>query len=52
MRIRQHDNHIFIDQGQYIKNLISRFEKTFKHPIDIKDFPNPLILYQVRGTAQ
>ena len=34
MRIRQ-------DQDQYVKNITTRFEKSFKHPFKLKDSPLP-----------
>ena len=43
MRIRQKKNHIILDQDQYyVKNITTRFEKLFKHPFKLKDFPPPL----------
>ena len=41
MRIRQRKNHITIDQDQYVKNIVSRFEKLFKHTFKLKDSPLP-----------
>ena len=42
MRIIQDKNFISLDQDQYVKNTISRFEKSFKHPFKKKDFPLPI----------
>ncbi len=39
MRIRQGKSHVMIDQDQYIKNIVSRFEKLFKHTFKLKDPP-------------
>ena len=41
MRIRQHKDHIILDQDQYVKNITSRFEKQFKHSFKLKDSPLP-----------
>ena len=41
MRIRQYKNYIILDQDQYVKNIITRFEKQFKHPFKLKDLPLP-----------
>ena len=41
MRIRQEDEYITLDQDQYVKNIITRFEKSFKHEFKIKDSPLP-----------
>ena len=41
MRIREGKNHIMIDQDQYVKNIVSRFEKLFKHTFKLKDSPLP-----------
>ena len=39
MKINQTSDFITIDQEQYIKNIVSRFEKSFKHSFKIKDSP-------------
>ena len=41
MRISQFDQHIILDQDQYVKNIVSRFEKAFKHPFKTKESPLP-----------
>ena len=41
MQIKQHEEHIGIDQYQYSKNVTSRIEKSFKNPIKLKDSPLP-----------
>ena len=41
MRIRQEDDYITLDQDQYVKNIITRFEKSFKHEFKTKDSPLP-----------
>ena len=41
MRIRQGEDNIIIDQDQYVKNIVSRFEKLFKHAFKLKDSPLP-----------
>ena len=41
MKINQTSDFITIDQEQYIKNIVSRFEKSFKHSFKIKDSPLP-----------
>ncbi len=42
MRITQNTSFISLDQDQYVKNIISRFEKGSKHPFKKKDFPSPI----------
>ena len=53
MRITQNQDFISLDQDQYVKNTISRFEKSFKHPFKKKvsqlDFQ--FLLCQQRKTA-
>ena len=39
MCTKQHKDHIILSQDQYAKNMTSRFEKQFKHPIKLKDSP-------------
>ncbi len=39
MRIPQNKEFISLDHDQYVKNTISRIEKSFKHPFKKKDFP-------------
>ena len=41
MRINQSNKYITLDQDQYIKNIVSRFEKNFKHQFKTKDTPLP-----------
>ena len=41
MEIKQSNDYITLDQEQYIKNIISRFEKSFKHQFKIKNTPLP-----------
>ena len=41
MRVRQHMERITLDQDQYVKNITTRFEKSFKHPFKLKDSPLP-----------
>ena len=52
MRIRQGQDHIMIDQDQYLKNIASRFEKRFKHTFKLKDSLLPTSLYHLRKIAQ
>ena len=33
--------YITLDQDQYIKKIVSRFEKSFKHQFKVKDTPLP-----------
>ena len=42
MRITQVENHIILDQDQYVKNIIARFEKAFKHSFKTKESPLPI----------
>ena len=42
MRITKRGNFISLDQNQYVKNIVSRFEKAFKYPFKVKDFPLPI----------
>ncbi len=51
MRIRQENDHTSIDQDQFIRNIISKFEKAFKHPFKNKVSPYQLLLYQARKTV-
>ena len=37
MKLKQKDSYISLDQKQYIKNIISRFEKAFKHQFKTKN---------------
>ena len=37
MKIKQTTEYITLDQDQYIKNIVSRFEKNFKHQFKVKD---------------
>ena len=41
MRITQKKDNITLDQDQYVKNITSRFEKSFKHPFKGKQSPLP-----------
>ena len=41
MRIRQHKEHITLDQDQYVKNITTRFKKPVKHSFKLKDSPLP-----------
>ncbi len=41
MRITQNKNYITLDQDQYVKNITSRFEKSFKQPFKGKQSPLP-----------
>ena len=41
MRIKQEDDYITLDQDQYVKNIVTRFEKSFKHEFKTKDSPLP-----------
>ena len=41
MKIKQTSEHITLDQDQYVKNIVSRFEKSFKHQFKMKDSPLP-----------
>ena len=41
IKIKQNSEHITLDQGQYVNNIVSRFEKSFKHQFKIKDNPLP-----------
>ena len=41
MEIKQIPEHISLNQDQYVKNIASRFEKSFKHEFKIKDNPLP-----------
>ena len=41
MRIKQEDDYITLDQDQYVKNTVSRFEKSFKHEFKTKESPLP-----------
>ena len=41
IRIRQHNDHIFIGQEQQVKNITSRFEEALKHTFKHKDSPLP-----------
>ena len=43
MCIKQEDNYITLDQDQYVKNIVSRFEKSFKHEFKTKESPLPTI---------
>ena len=36
MRIKQEKEYITIDQYQYIENIVSWFEKSFKHSLKLK----------------
>ena len=33
MKIKQTPEYITLDQDQYVKNIVSRFEKNFKHQL-------------------
>ena len=48
MRIKQDKDFISLDQDQYVKNTISRFEKSFKRPFKRKDFPLPISFIPTR----
>ena len=51
MKIKQSNDCVNLDQEQYIKNIISRFEKTFKHQFKTKNAPSPRkTLFQQRRT--
>ena len=39
MMIKQDKEFISLDHDQYVKNTISRFEKSFEHLFKRKDFP-------------
>ena len=41
MEIKQIPEHISLNQDQYVKNIASRFEKSFKHKFKINDSPLP-----------
>ena len=41
IKIKQSNNYITLDQEQYIKNIISGFEKSFKHKFKVKNTPLP-----------
>ena len=41
MQIKQSNNHITLDQEQYIKKIMNRFEKNFKHQFKVKNTPLP-----------
>ena len=41
IQIKQIAEYISLDQDQYIKNIISRFEKSSKHQFKVKDTPLP-----------
>ena len=41
MRIKQNGDSITLDQEQYAKNIVSRFEKSFKHDFKCKQTPLP-----------
>ena len=41
MRITQNRDNITLHQDQYVKNITSRFEKSFKHPFKGKQSPLP-----------
>ena len=41
MEIKQTSENITLDQEQYFKNIVSRFEKSFKHEFKTKDSPLP-----------
>ncbi len=41
MCIKQENNYITLDQKQYVKNVIARFEKSFKHEFKVKESPLP-----------
>ena len=42
MKITQHKDYIILDQDQYVKNITTRFEKLFKHPFKLKQYPLPV----------
>ena len=42
MRIIQNKDFISLDQNQYVKDTISRFEESFKHPFEKKDLSLPI----------
>ena len=52
MIIVQNKDFIYLDQGQYLKNTISKFEKCFKHPFKKKDFPLPISLVTTKKDSQ
>ena len=37
-----------LDTDKYVKNIISRFKKSFKHPFKRKDFPSPISFIPTR----
>ena len=39
MCIKQEADYITLDQDQYVKNIVSRFEKSFKHKFKTKESP-------------
>ena len=41
MKIKYTTEYITLDQDQYIKNIVSRFEKSFKHQFKVKETPLP-----------
>ena len=41
MKINQASENITLNQDQYVKNIVSRFEKSFKHQFKTKDSPLP-----------
>ena len=41
MCIKQEADYITLDQDQYVKNIVSRFEKSFKHEFKTKESPLP-----------
>ena len=43
MKIKQTSEHIALNQEQYIKNIVSHFEKSLKHEFKTKDSPLPNI---------
>ena len=45
MEIKQTPEHITLNQDQYVKNIVSIFEISFKHQSKIKDSTLPVTLY-------
>ena len=41
MCIQQHKDYIILDPDQYVKNIIIRFGKQFKHPFELNESPLP-----------
>ena len=48
VEIKQIPEHITLNQDQYVKNTVSRIEKSVKHHFKIKDRPLPKNSYQAK----